>query len=132
MSTDRSVSDRPSLRKASELPGPRGLPIVGMAPKIEHQRFHGQREDWYREYGGTFSFFLGPKRFIVFGDLDSSRDLLKRRPQVFFRGKRMTEIIKELGGKGDRCVRLRRCDAHIYKGGRAGAPTCRECTRYNI
>lgn len=98
MTSTPSLSDR--VREPAQLPGPRGLPFLGMAPKIDHERFHSQLEDWYRQYGGTYSFFLGPKRFIVFGDLESSREVLKRRPQVFFRGKRMTEILKELGARG--------------------------------
>ncbi len=89
-----------SPHRASDLPGPRGFPLLGVAPKIVQERFHLQLEAWYTEYGGPFTFKLGPKRFVTFGGAEEARDVLKRRPGQFRRGRHLAAIIEELGGRG--------------------------------
>ena len=88
------------LRTVAELPGPRGLPFLGVAPRITPDALHLHLEGWYREFGGPYTFKLGKTRFVAFGDVDSAREVLKRRPKDFRRGRHMAEIINELGGRG--------------------------------
>jgi cytochrome P450 len=89
-----------SLIDPEALPGPSGYPVVGIAPKLDREGFHLQLENWYREFGGRFTFKLGPKRFVVFADAPACKDVLRRRPDEFRRGTHMTDIIKELGARG--------------------------------
>ena len=39
------------LRKLSELPGPRGLPILGNVLQLHNSRLHITAEEWSRTYG---------------------------------------------------------------------------------
>ena len=89
-----------SLIAPESLPGPSGYPFVGVAPKLDREAFHLQLEAWYREYGGRYTFKLGPKRFVVFADAAACKDILKRRPSEFQRGKHLAQIIEELGAVG--------------------------------
>lgn len=82
------------------LPGPSGYPLVGIAPKLDREGFHLQLENWYREYGGRYTFKIGPKRFVVFADADTCKDVLRRRPGEFIRGRHLVEVIEELGATG--------------------------------
>lgn len=90
----------PEVRTVAELPGPRGLPLLGVAPKITPDQLHLHLERWYREFDGPYTFKLGKTRFVAFGDAPAAREVLRRRPKEFRRGKHMAEIIEELGGRG--------------------------------
>ena len=88
------------LLDSNSLPGPKGLPLLGVARQIDRDAFHLQLEGWFREYGGRYTFKLGPKRMVVFADSASCRDVLRRRPDEFRRGKYVADLIDELGARG--------------------------------
>ena len=85
------------LRDADELPGPRGLPILGNLLQIESHRLHLQLEDWCREFGPYYKIRLGPRRVVVVGDHEAVAAILRDRPEGFRRTSRMEEIWLEMG-----------------------------------
>ena len=85
------------LREIDELPGPRGLPIVGNALQFEPARMHQQVERWVREYGPYFSFRIGPRRLLVLADHAAMGAVMRDRPDGFRRTKRLAEITAEIG-----------------------------------
>src|SRR5688572_11605354 len=54
----------------ADLPGPRGLAIVGNAMDLEPAAMHRTLEGWARQYGSTYTVKLGRKRFVVTAEPD--------------------------------------------------------------
>ncbi|MET0593052.1 MAG: cytochrome P450 [Polyangiaceae bacterium] len=93
-------SMRPPRRKIEDLPGPRGLPIVGNVFQVEREQMHQQLETWAREYGSPYTFHMGPRRFVVFDDMHDMMPVLRDRPEAFTRGANVAPVFKELGIAG--------------------------------
>jgi cytochrome P450 len=79
------------------LPGPRAWPLLGNLPDIELPRIHQQLEAWAREYGPVFKVRLGRKTIVCVTDLAAIRQILRDRPRLFSRSKRLEPVFRELG-----------------------------------
>ena len=88
---------KPGLRHYDELPGPRGIPLLGNALQIEASRFHQQLEHWCREYGPFFKLQIGNRKVLVVGDHQAVASVLRDRPDGFRRTSRLEEIWTEMG-----------------------------------
>ena len=66
--------------RISELPGPRGLPILGNALQIETHRLHLTAERWSRTYGDYFRFRIGPRQIVALAKVIST--LLRSLPSA--------------------------------------------------
>ena len=86
--------------RISELPGPRGLPILGNVLQIEASQMHLTAEKWSRQYGERFRFRLGPREIVVFSNPELIASLLRERPEGFRRTPRLRAIAKEMGFNG--------------------------------
>ena len=86
-----------SLRRYDDLPGPRGLPLLGNALQIEPSRFHLQVEQWSREFGPFYRLQLMKRRLLVVGDHEAVAAILRDRPEGFRRTSRLEEIWVEMG-----------------------------------
>ena len=100
MHTD--ILDKPAqllrvLRRYDELPGPRGIPVLGNALQIDAPRFHQQLEDWCRMYGPFFKLRIGNRRLLIVGDHQVVAAVLRNRPDGLRRTSRLEEIWIELG-----------------------------------
>jgi cytochrome P450/nitrite reductase/ring-hydroxylating ferredoxin subunit len=93
-------SMRPANRKIADLPGPRGLPLLGSVFTLERERMHQQLEAWGREFGTPYTFHMGPRRFVVFDDMHDMMPVLRDRPEAFTRGSNVAPVFKELGVAG--------------------------------
>ncbi len=85
------------LRRIEDLPGPRGLPLLGNALQIRPSRFHLQVEQWCREHGPYFKLQFGRHKVLVVGDHEAVASILRDRPDGFRRTSRMQEIGDEMG-----------------------------------
>ncbi len=85
------------LRRIEDLPGPRGLPLLGNALQIRASRFHLQVEQWCREHGPYFTLQFGRRKVLVVGDHAAVAGILRDRPDGFRRTSRMQEIGDEMG-----------------------------------
>lgn len=86
-----------TLRRAAELPGPRGMPLLGNALQIESTRFHQQLEQWCKEFGPFFKLRIGARKVVVVGDHAAVAEILRARPDGFRRTSRLEEIWTEMG-----------------------------------
>jgi cytochrome P450 len=87
-----------TLRQIDELPGPRGWPLLGVAPRLGMRRIHQQMEAWSRRYGPFFRCQLGRTRLLVVSDHEAIAAILRDRPDGFSRGERLAEVVLEMGG----------------------------------
>ena len=83
-----------------DLPGPRGLPILGNALQIDTSRLHLIAEAWSRKYGDYFRIRLGGGELLVIKNPDAIAQVLRDRPEGFERIRRMNQIAKEMGLDG--------------------------------
>jgi cytochrome P450 len=88
------------LRKLSELPGPRGLPILGNVLQLRNSRLHITAEEWSRTYGEYFRFRIGPRAFLAVANPETIAALLRDRPDGFHRSERLSAIADDMGFNG--------------------------------
>ena len=84
-------------RRYRDLPGPRGLPLVGNGHQVRATRFHQQLEDWAEEYGPVFRLRIGPRRLLVTRDAGAVSAILRDRPEGFRRPTRQGNLMREMG-----------------------------------
>lgn len=101
---DRGPAPRAAAREAKrrirDVPGPRGLPILGNLHQLVPERIHLILEEWAREYGTLYTVRFGRKRALVVSDVRLTEPMLRERPQTFRRPSPMATIFGELGMKG--------------------------------
>lgn len=86
-----------ALRQIADLPGPRGIPILGNLLQLQLNRVHLGVEQWGREYGPLFRFRLGKQDVFGITDHELIASVLKDRPDGFRRTVRSSEIGQEMG-----------------------------------
>jgi len=89
-----------SPRHSSELPGPKGLPILGNLLQIDLPKLHLILEKWADRYGDMYRFRLVNKAVVVIGNPELVQQILRDRPQTFRRGGSIEQISRELGTHG--------------------------------
>jgi cytochrome P450 len=87
----------PVWRQIDQLPGPRGLPLLGNMLQIEPARFHRQLEQWCRELGPLFQLRAAGRRMLVVGDHALVATILRDRPDGFRRTVKLEQIGLEMG-----------------------------------
>lgn len=93
------ISPARPLRRLSELPGPRGWPVLGVLPQITPARFHLQMQGWAAEYGRYFRVPMGPYQMLVTADHEAVAQIMRDRPDGFRRTQRLENIGIEMGLK---------------------------------
>ncbi len=86
-----------TLREIDDLPGPRGLPIVGNAFQLDRGRLHQTVEAWAREFGPFFRFRLGRRTLLGVADHEALSAALRDRPDGFRRTQHLETISLEMG-----------------------------------
>ena len=86
-----------NLRQLKDMPGPRGIPLLGNALQIDVPRFHLQLEQWSRKYGPFFKLQIGKRELLVLGNHQDVTSVLRDRPDGFRRTTNFEEIWTELG-----------------------------------
>jgi len=94
---DRDRAPTRALRGYAELPGPRGVPVMGNALQMDPPRMHLQVEQWCREFGPLFRLTLMGRRLLVVADHEMVAGILRDRPDGFARTNRLQQIWTELG-----------------------------------
>lgn len=88
------------LREITDLPAPRGLPILGNALQVEATRLHAICEEWRRQLGDYYRFSIGKRKFLVVGDADAIAQTLRDRPDGFQRTERLNKSARAMGFGG--------------------------------
>lgn len=88
------------VQRLEQLPGPRGLPLLGNLLQLDARRLHVVLEDWANRYGPLYAFRAGPKRTVVVGDPALSDQILRARPDDYRRIGRIETVLAELNLPG--------------------------------
>jgi cytochrome P450 len=86
------------LREVTELPGPRGWPLIGNLAQIRPERVHHDVEAWCRRYGPLIHFRMGRTPILVVADHDIVNAVLRDRPDTFRRIAVTAQVSEEMGG----------------------------------
>jgi cytochrome P450 len=89
-----------SAVRIADLPGPRGLPLLGNLLQLETSRLHLIAEGWSRKYGDYFRFRIGPRQLIAVANPETIAGLLRDRPGGFHRTERLSAIANDMGFNG--------------------------------
>jgi cytochrome P450 len=84
----------------ADLPGPRGLPILGNMLQLETSRLHLVAERWSRQYGDYFRFRIGPRQVLAVANPEAIAAMLRDRPDGFRRTERLSAIADDMGFNG--------------------------------
>ena len=87
----------PAPRRLADLPGPRGLPVLGNALQIRPASMHLQLEKWSRRYGPAFRVRIGARAWLVVADHEAVSTSLRDRPERFRRPTLGGRIVHEMG-----------------------------------
>jgi cytochrome P450 len=90
-----------AARSIAELPGPRGLPLVGNAHQLARtSRIHLTAERWARRYGPIARVAIGRRRIVGVADAEAINTILRDRPEGFRRWAEQEAVFRELGMSG--------------------------------
>jgi cytochrome P450/nitrite reductase/ring-hydroxylating ferredoxin subunit len=87
-------------RRIDDLPGPRGLPLLGNALDLDLPRLHAQAEAWAAEYGPLYTIRVGRLRTVVVADPELSQPIFRARPETWRRTRKLEQVFIELGVAG--------------------------------
>ena len=89
-----------ALTPLRDLPGPRGLPVLGNLLQIRFDRLHLTLEAWAQRYGPMFAIRIGPHRIAVISDRSAIQHVLVQRPGGFRRTAMLESVAAEMRLKG--------------------------------
>jgi cytochrome P450 len=97
MTDPQAASPSAPPRRLTDLPGPRGIPILGNTLQVRPGRIHQDMERWAREFGPLFHVRFGRRRVLVVADHALIGNVLRERPDSFRRPRRGREVRAEMG-----------------------------------
>jgi len=86
-----------ALRRLADLPGPRGLPLLGNLHQFDLRRLHQTMEKWARQHGPVYRVNVPTGAFLVVSDPDLVGKVLRERPDTFRRPAVLAAVAAELG-----------------------------------
>lgn len=88
----------PGQRQLADLPGPRGLPVLGNLLDLKPGQVHRAMERWAREFGTMFKVRVPGATLLILADHEVIGQLLRERPGTFRRPAITAEVAAEIGG----------------------------------
>jgi len=90
----------PACRRIEDLPGPRGLPILGNLLQMLPETLPRLLEDWAAAHGGAYQLRFGTRRALVVSDRTVADLALRARPELFRRFHTFESVAAELRMEG--------------------------------
>jgi cytochrome P450/nitrite reductase/ring-hydroxylating ferredoxin subunit len=87
-------------RSISDLPGPKGVPLLGNVLQFDVSRLHLILEQWCRTFGPEYAFRLINRLVVVIADPEQINYMLHNRPELFRRISAIEAISREMGVSG--------------------------------
>jgi cytochrome P450 len=89
-----------TLRTLDDLPGPRGIPILGNALDIDPKQLHRIVSGWAEEFGPLYVFRVATTRILTVSDAETIQQLLRDRPDRFRRWRKIEGILVDIKADG--------------------------------
>jgi len=86
-----------TLRQLKDLPGPRGMPLLGNTLQVKPPRIHLDVERWADEFGPLFRMQLGRRQQLVIADHELLAAVMRDRPEGFRRSPFTSRVGTEMG-----------------------------------
>ncbi|MFQ5675823.1 MAG: cytochrome P450 [bacterium] len=108
------VSRQSPGRTLSDLPGPKGLLLLGNMLQLDLKHLHLTLEQWSDVHGPLYKFKIANKRVVAVSDPDLMNEILRQRPETYRRLRNIEPVFKEMGingvfsAEGDHWKRQRR------------------------
>ncbi len=87
----------PGAQSMSDLPGPRGWPLIGNLLDFDPNTLHSSMERLAREFGPFFRVRYGPRQLLVVSDLEAMAELMRDRPDGYRRLSSLEPVFEEMG-----------------------------------
>jgi cytochrome P450/nitrite reductase/ring-hydroxylating ferredoxin subunit len=87
-------------RTLDDLPGPRGLPLLGNIHQLDLSKLHLILERWAAQYGPVYLFKMGSARVVALSDPKWCDQVLRARPETFIRHSGIAPVASEIGADG--------------------------------
>jgi cytochrome P450 len=106
------------MQTLTEIPGPKGLPLLGNLLQLDLKQLHRVLERWGDEFGTLYKFELGQRPVLVVTDPELNQRILRDRPKLYRRLGTIEPVFKEMGitgvfsAEGEDWKRQRRMTAH--------------------
>lgn len=94
------MSDEKKYLTVQDLPGPKGLPIIGNLLQLDLPKLHLIMEKWADQYGDRFKFKLANKNVIGISNTDLIHIILRERPKKYRRVSTIENVARELKVNG--------------------------------
>src|SRR6185295_9143975 len=88
--------DKTLLRSLDDLPGPRGIPILGNALDIKPKELHRILSAWANQCGPLFVFRIATQRILTIADAETIQHALRERPERFRRWHKIEDILVDI------------------------------------
>ena len=89
-----------ALRTLDELPGPRGIPLLGNALELKPKELHRLLRRWTDRFGPLFVFRVATQRILTVADAETIQQLLRDRPERFRRWRKLEGIAEDIKADG--------------------------------
>jgi cytochrome P450 len=96
---DASAPHKP-VRSFDQLPGPKGLPLLGNSLQVDLKQLHLILERWSEFYGLMYTFRIGGKPMVVVAEPELVNGILRHRPESYRRMSSIESVLKEIGVNG--------------------------------
>jgi cytochrome P450 len=106
------------MQTLTDLPGPKGLPLLGNLLQLDLKQLHRVLERWTDEFGALYKFQLGQRPVLVVSDPELNQTILRNRPKIYARLGTIEPVFKEMGitgvfsAEGEDWKRQRRLTSH--------------------
>ncbi|NOU20179.1 MAG: cytochrome P450, partial [Methyloglobulus sp.] len=84
----------------AQLPGPKGLPILGNLLQLDLPKLHLILEEWANIYGGIYKFKMLNKTVVTVSNPELVHSILRDRPETYRRVSTIELAARELGTHG--------------------------------
>lgn len=88
------------LRELADLPGPKGLPLLGNALQLDPARLATILDDWGRQHGPFWRLNVPGRSVMLTSDAKAIQSVLRDRPKTFRRVTVMADVLEEIIGPG--------------------------------